>query len=221
MNNMLCTMIGYYHDKIFHDTKMLFHLEKDILQDILTYRVNKPTSYVSIGPDFINRTVPIRANLIMLDNNMSTQGFVMMRDDENNLVFPGGYIDEWTDMYDYNNLYTDGDLERIIYRAIIRGLCYDFAKIDDCSSFNMNTLEDCAEVLRDVLYRYIHVSGDIIIRDVMYYWYGEEMNVCLVCQCDYINNHMLEFLPRVSVQIGTGYSNFIKAVTNTPKVFIK
>ena len=183
--NILCTMTGYYHNKLVYDGH-LHPLTEDIMRDMFRYRVTKPLSMVNMNPDTVElgAIIPVRTNLVMKNNAYSVEGVSILQ--SNDSPFPGDFIDEWEDMYDYKNL-NDNDYHKIIYRTIIRGICKEFGGFTDCSPYNMEDRSNCRSTLRRVMKQFagVYQGTTINIDDKLYYSTdGRIIQIYVWCDCD-------------------------------------
>ena len=217
--NVLCTITAYYYNRINYNDAKLNILDTDVLQDMFRYRVNRPYSLIhNVSPDFHpGTTIPVAANLIMVNRSKSVPGVSVMT--EPGSLFPGDYIDEWDDMFDYSNLYLDkNNFNSIIIRAIVRGICREFAGVTDCSGYNMDTEESCRDTLRRVMHQFtgVYDHTTINIHDNLYYWTdGTVMNICLVCECERTEKYTAFY----NTQENVPNIEFLNAVLHTPNVF--
>lgn len=220
--NILCTMTGYYHDRVkFMDDK-LNKLDKGLIESMLRFRVNKPEGYTVNEPG-MNTTIPVRVNLIIHDTNNNHDTIGLNYDGS----IPGGYVSEWIDMYDYSNLYPNEDFV-IMYRSIIRNILNQFASVSNenfiHSSYKLDTLDDCWYVLANVLKSHVGAYLDVPIefdRDI-YYWFGSCMEICVVCSYNSMIGYTTPFQRyKLTRDISREVENedLIRAIFNTTDVF--
>lgn len=226
--NILCSMTGCYYNSILEDTDKLCELSNGLLNSIIMNSSIRTVDYVMsyADSDYTGGIVPVRVNLVLFNDAYSAHGVTMVHDEYNphaiqhGVSFIGGFIDKFEDFYGSYN-FNDDDVQSIVYRALIRGVLEWFTNTDDYSMFNVDTLDDCRYVLKDLLHRYAGVPSDddIMLSDMLYYWYSSGcINICLFCKCDAPNVRGL-FIPRgLSLGSGTG-NDFVRAVFNTPNVF--
>lgn len=217
--NVLCTMTAYYYNRINYNDEKLNVLDNDVLQEMFRYRVNKPYSMIhTVSPDFHpGTTIPVSANLIMINKAQSVPGVSVMT--EPGTPFPGDYIDEWDDMFDYSNLYLNrNNFNSFVMRAIIRGICNEFASVTDYSGYNMDSEENCRTTLRRVMHQFtgVYPNTTISIDDRIHYWTdGRVMNLCLFCACERHEKYTAFY----STKDVVSSSEFLNAVLHTPNVF--